>query len=261
MINLRDIEAFVLDMDGVLYRVDTPILGAIQFLQLLQDEGTPFLLLTNNSTLTPEMYVNKLAKMGIAIEPGDILTSSLATADYLRSHVLAGTRVYVVGEEGILQAVRDAGCIVTDEDPEYVVVGFDRQVTYEKLAVASLAIRNGATYIATNPDVTLPSEQGLLPGCGAILAAITAATDVSPLVIGKPQREMFDQAVARLGIARSRTAMVGDRMETDIMGAQNAGLLTILLLSGATTAEDIVDLVAPADFVYGDIAVLLEAWR
>ena len=261
MINLRDIEAFVFDMDGVLYRVDTPIPGAIQFLQLLQDEGTPFLLLTNNSTLTPEMYVSKLAKMGIAIEPEDILTSSLATADYLKSHVPAGTRVYVVGEEGILQAVRDAGCIVTDEDPEYVVVGFDRQVTYEKLAVASLAIRNGATYIATNSDVTLPSEKGLLPGCGAILAAITTATEVSPLVIGKPQREMFDQAVACLGTTRSRTAMVGDRMETDIVGAENAGLLTILLLSGATTAEDIVALDAPADFVFRDIAVLLEAWR
>jgi len=261
LINLRDIEAFVIDMDGVLYRVDSPIPGAIQFLQLLQEEGTPFLLLTNNSTLTPGMYVSKLAKMGIAIEPEDILTSSLATADYLKSHVPAGARCYVIGEEGILQAVRDAGCVISDEDPEYVVVGFDRQVTYEKLAVASLAIRNGATYIATNPDVTLPSEKGLLPGCGAILAAITTATDVSPLVIGKPQREMFDQAVACLGTTRSRTAMVGDRMETDIVGAENAGLLTILLLSGATTAEDIVDLDAPADFVFRDIAVLLEAWQ
>ena len=261
MVNLGDIEAFVFDMDGVLYRVDTPIPGAIQFLQLLQDEGTPFLLLTNNSTLTTEMYVSKLDKMGIAIESEDILTSSLATADYLRSHVPAGTRVYVVGEAGILQAVRDAGCIVTDEDPEYVVVGFDRQVTYEKLAIASLAIRNGATYIATNPDVTLPSEKGLLRGGGAMLAAITTATDVSPLVIGKPQREMFDQAVDRLGTTRSQTAMVGDRMETDIVGAENAGLLTILLLSGATTAEDIVAQDSPADFVFRDIAVLLEAWR
>ncbi len=261
MVDLRDIEAFVFDMDGVLYRVDTPIPGAIRFLQFLQDEGTPFLLLTNNSTLTPGMYVSKLGKMGIAVEPEEILTSSLATADYLRSHVPADARCYVVGEEGILQAVRDAGCVITEEEPECVIVGLDRQVTYEKLAIASLAIRNGATYIATNPDVTLPSEKGLLPGCGAILAAITTATGVSPLVIGKPQREMFDQAVERLGTTRSRTTMVGDRMETDIVGAQRAGLLTILLLSGATTQEDIVEMDAPADFVFNDIAALLEAWQ
>lgn len=261
MIELSDVEAFVFDMDGVLCRLDTPIPGAVRFLRLLRDEGTPFLLLTNNSTLTPEMYVSKLEKMGIAIEPKDILTSSLATADYLRSHVPAGTRCYVVGEAGILQAVREAGCIITDGDPEYVVVGFDRQVTYEKLTIASLAIRRGATYIATNPDVTLPSEEGLLPGCGAILAAITAATGVSPLVIGKPQREMFDQAVQRLGTDRSRTAMVGDRMETDIVGAQGAGLQTILVLSGATTQEDIAGMDAPADFVFSDIAALGDVWR
>ena len=185
MINLRDIEAFIFDLDGVLYRVDTPIPGAAQFLEILQERGVPLLLLTNNSTLTPEMYVKKLEKMGIAVQSDEILTSALATGDYLKNNVPAGARCYVIGEEGILQAVRDAGCVITDEDPEYVVVGYDRGVTYEKLAIATLAIRNGATYIATNPDVTLPSEKGLLPGVGAILAAITTASGVSPLVIGK----------------------------------------------------------------------------
>jgi len=258
---LGDVKALVIDMDGVLYRVNAPIPGAAEFLQALREEAIPFLLLTNNSTLTREMYVSKLHRMGIEVRIDQILTSALATADYLRDHVPAGSRVYVLGEDGIVQAVRETDCTLTDEDPEYVVVGFDHQINYEKLKIASLAIRNGAKYIATNPDVTLPSEEGLLPGCGAILAAVTAATGVAPLVIGKPQREMFDQAVEHLGSDRSVTAMVGDRVETDIVGAQGAGLLTILLLSGATTKDDIAGVDAPADFVFDGIGALGEAWR
>ena len=261
MSRLKEVEAFVIDMDGVLYRVDAPIPGAAQFLQALQQKGTPFLLLTNNSTLTPEMYVAKLSRMGIKVQPADILTSALATAGYLRANVPTGSRVYVIGEEGIFDAVRNTGCVITDENPEYVVVGFDRQISYEKLATATLAIRRGAKYVATNPDLTLPSEAGQLPGCGAILAAITAASGVAPLMIGKPQREMFDQAVEHLGSDRSTTAMVGDRIETDIVGAQNAGLLTVLLLSGASTQEEAARMEWPADFVFNDIGALLEAWQ
>jgi len=240
MPSLRDINAFIIDMDGVLYRGEAAIPGAAEFLALLREWGKKFLLLTNNSTRTPAQYVEKLARMGIKVSEDDIFTSAQATALYLRRVAPPGSRVYLIGMDGIREALLAEGFALADGiDVDFVVVGMDTTVTYEKLKKATLAIRAGAEFIATNPDKTLPTEEGIVPGAGSILAAIETATDVKPTVIGKPQKPIFDIALKRLGSPPEETAVIGDRLETDILGGIQSGLKTILVLSGVTTREDL----------------------
>lgn len=258
---LKRIQSLIVDMDGVLYRLNTPIAGAPEFLQFLRQTGKPFLLVTNNSTLTPAQYVAKLARMGISVTEEDLMTSGEATATYLASVAPAGTRVLLIGEDGIRSALKQRGFVLTeDSDAAYVVAGLDRQLTYTKLKSASLAIRAGARFIATNPDKTLPTEIGLLPGAGAILAALEAATGVTPLVIGKPQPIMLELALQRLQARAEATAIVGDGLETDISGGRKLRLLTILVLSGVTSAEQLARSELQPDLVYEDIATLHRAW-
>jgi len=187
----NSIQSLIIDLDGVLYRGDEAIVGAREFIALLQREGIPFLLLTNNSTRTPGQYVTKLGKMGIAIEESDVLTSAQATALYLERIARPEARVYAIGEEGLRAALGERYTIA-EEGADFVVVGMDTGLTYEKLRVATLLIRGGARFIATNPDKTLPTEEGLVPGNGAVLAALEAATGVSPFVVGKPEPAIFD---------------------------------------------------------------------
>lgn len=237
---LQNINAFIIDMDGVLYRGEAAIPGAAGFLALLREQGKKFLLLTNNSTRTPAQYVEKLARMGIQVDQGHIFTSAQATALYLRQVARPGSRVYLVGMDGIREALLAEGFTLTDgTDVDFVVVGMDTTVTYEKLKKATLAIRAGARFIATNPDRTLPTEEGIVPGAGSILAAIETATGVKPTIVGKPQKPIFDIALKRLGSRPEETAVIGDRLETDILGGIRSGLKTILVLSGVTTREDL----------------------
>jgi 4-nitrophenyl phosphatase len=258
---LRQIKNLLIDMDGVLYRGQERLPGARDFLTSLVQEKVPFLLATNNSTLTPEQYVEKLAAMGIEVTEDRILTSGQASALYLSQHAPSAARIYAIGEDGLLSALKEQGFRLTDRDVEYVVVGMDRQLTWDKLRVATLAIRAGAAFIGTNPDTTLPTEEGLVPGNGAGLAALEAATGVSPVIIGKPQPTLLALAMEKLGVTSEGTAIIGDRLETDILGGKNAGIATVLVLSGITQADELPGSSYQPDFVFETIDHFHRAWR
>jgi len=260
MDRLQSIKSLIIDLDGVLYRGDEAIEGAGEFIALLQREAVPFLLLTNNSTRTPGQYVAKLAQMGIAVEEGDILTSAQATALYLGRIAAPRARVYVIGEEGLWVALQEKGYTLADRGADFVVVGMDRQLTYEKLKMATLLIRGGAKFIGSNPDKTFPSEEGIIPGNGAILAALEAATGVAPLVVGKPEPAIFDLALARMGVDKEGAAVIGDRLDTDVLGGQRAGLITILVLSGAASRQELENSLVKPDLVFEGVRQLYEVW-
>jgi 4-nitrophenyl phosphatase len=260
---LDNIHHVLIDMDGVLWRGDTPVSGVPEFFDLLNRAGIAYVLLTNNSSRTPASYAKRMAGYGVEVSPEKIINSGLATVAYVAERSPQGTPVYVVGEEGLEQTVRDAGFRLVDDEttPRYVIGSWDRHVTYEKLAQATLHIRAGATFIGTNPDKTWPSERGLLPGAGSILAALEAASGVKPKIIGKPSSEMFRLAMQRIDAQPDTTAMLGDRMDTDIVGADRAGLITILVLTGVTHREDLQGAAVQPDLIFEDIAALTEVWK
>ena len=258
---LKRIRSLIIDMDGVLYRLNTPLVGAGEFLQFLRRTGRRFILVTNNSTLTVAQYVDKLAGMGIAVGKDDILTSGEATAQYLAGIAPPGTRVYVIGENGIRTALQERGFVLAEDgDVAYVVAALDRQLTYDKLRIATLAIRAGARFIGTNPDRTLPTEEGLIPGARAILAALEMATGTAPLIIGKPEPAMLQLALHKLRAEPETTAIIGDGLETDIPGGQRLGLTTILVLSGVTAPGQVASSAVQPDLVYADVVALQRAW-
>lgn len=258
---LRDLRALIIDMDGVLYRGNVAIPGAVEFLDWLAERQFPFVLLTNNATLHPEDYARKLAKLGMRVPADRILTSAVATAGYLARNFAPETRVFIIGEGGLERCIAERGFTITDQNPDVVVVGLDRQVTYEKLSTATLAIQAGAHFVATNPDRTLPTERGELPGAGALVAAIVAATDREPVVIGKPETAAIETALDWLQQPRERTAMLGDRLETDILGAQRAKLPTILVLTGITREPPPESSSLRPTWVWTDLKELRDAWE
>lgn len=261
MRTLKDIDHWLIDMDGVLYHGNRRMPGAAEWIAVLQQERVPFLLVTNNSTLTPEEYVTKVEGMGIRVKPGDVLTSSIATADYLSRIAPAGAPIHLIGENGLRSALLNKGFKLVDRGGDYVVVGMNRQLTFETLKWAGLAIRAGAKFIGTNPDLTLPVEEGQIPGNGAILKALEAATDVSPFIIGKPETPLLEIGMERLGVGREGTAVLGDRIETDILGGQRVGVITVLVLSGVSTREDLERSGLKPDLVFENVLLLLDAWR
>jgi 4-nitrophenyl phosphatase len=260
---LSHIKHLILDMDGVLWRGETPMPGLAAFFAAMRQREMGFALATNNATKTAVMYTEKLARFGIDVPPEQIVTSAEATAGYLRQEYEAGTAVYVVGDAGLHQAIAAQGfTIVTPEEARQgkeataVVAGFSRNATYEIMAMGAQLINRGARFIGTNPDPSFPSEIGPLPGAGALLAFIETGTGVQPTLIGKPGPIMFQQAMRRMGGLPENTAMVGDRLTTDILGGKNAGMQTILLLSGISTREDIIRLGIQPDYVLADIGEL-----
>jgi 4-nitrophenyl phosphatase len=260
-VSLRGLRGFLLDMDGVLYRGNEPIPGAAEFVAALRTHKVPFLYVTNNSTTTSEKVAARLTGMGIPSTAEEILGSAEVTAAALREKI-AGRQVMVVGEEGLHLALAKAGFTVTTDyrNADAVVVGLDRHCTYASLRDASLAVRRGAYLIATNDDRSLPTELGLVPGAGAVLALVETATDQKAMVIGKPSPDMFHFAMHRLGLVAETTAAVGDRPETDILGGQRAGLPTIAVLTGVGTQADF-DAMAPRpDWVFADLVALREAY-
>jgi len=258
---LREIRALLIDMDGVLWRGKTPLPGLGDFFSLLRERPIAFRLVTNNAGRTPAQYVERLAGMDVRVTPDEILTSGVATAQYLAA-TAPGASVYVIGTEGLRQLLSSYGLRLSSGDrADFVVVGWDQELTFRKLADATILIRAGAKFIGTNPDVTWPDDQLLLPGNGATLAYLQASTSVAPLIIGKPERPMFDAALAALGADPAETAMLGDRIETDIVGAQDAGLRAILVLSGASSRADLEASPARPDWVFDDIQALTRAWR
>jgi 4-nitrophenyl phosphatase len=255
------LHAWLIDMDGVLYRGDEPLPGAAALVAALQAAGHPFLFLTNNAMRTPAQYVSKLAGMGIQVEERHVFTSSLATAAYLRRHYPPPRRLLVVGGEGIRRAVDEAGYarVTRAEEAELVVVGLDQAVCYNQLAEAALAIAAGRPFIATNPDRTVPSERGNLPGAGALLAFLEAATGCQPLVIGKPEPGIFEAALQHLGVSPAETVMVGDRLETDILGGHRAGLRTLCVLTGISTRTEAEAFDPRPDWIVPDLRALLDS--
>jgi 4-nitrophenyl phosphatase len=258
---LRQVQNLIIDMDGVLYRGSEAIPGTDSFVRFLRERGISFVLATNNSTRTPRQYVDKLAAMGVTVHCSEVLTSAQATAGYLAGIAPPGTRVFVVGQDGLWAALSEVGFDLVEDEAEYVVVGMDFAVGYERLAQATLLIRAGARFVGTNPDRTFPSERGIVPGAGALLAFLEAATDVTPTVIGKPGTTMMEQSLIRMGAQPDTTAMLGDRLETDILAGQRAGLVTLLVLSGVTDRTLLGKSEIQPDLVFRDVEHLHAVWE
>ncbi|MDM8527138.1 HAD-IIA family hydrolase [Anaerolineales bacterium HSG24] len=262
--NLKQIKAVVIDMDGVLWRGETLLPGFNQFFSMLYRRNIPFMLATNNARKTPTQYIARFAGFGVTISRKHILTSSLATATYLQRELPIGAKVYVVGEDGIRSALNEVGLTVVADSSQpvsVVVSSLDMDLTYQTLKEATILIRQGARFVATNGDLTYPIEQGFAPGGGAITAALQAATDVEPTVVGKPGRLMFDIAVQKMGSIPSQTMMIGDRLETDILGGQQAGLKTLLVTSGVDNEQSIASKGIKPDIILSGIAELVEVWK
>ncbi|MEK7440270.1 MAG: HAD-IIA family hydrolase [Chloroflexota bacterium] len=261
--SLSSIRNLIIDMDGVLWHGNAAQPGVEVFFSFLRSRSIRFVLATNNAMKTPLQFQTKLRGLGVEVSPDDILTSSQAVAIYLRQHASRGAKVFVVGEEGIRQAIAESGFVLWDEESaaEYVVVGMDHGLNWEKLARATLNIRAGAKFIGTNSDATFPTERGIVFGNGSILALLKTATDVEPLVIGKPAPIMYQQAMERLGGSVEDTAALGDRLETDILGAVRAGIRSILVLSGVSTRKHLADSEYQPQWVFSDIAELTTRWQ
>ena len=255
MTPFTNIRALIIDMDGVLWHGEQPLPGLTDFFQTLRDLQLPFILATNNASMTQEQYVSKLARMGVSVTPDEILTSAMATALYLAEHPEiepTSTRIFVIGEKGATQPLIDCGFTLTglyelndNSQPtstmgaDIVVCGLDRELSWHKLATATLNIRAGAKFIGTNADTTLPTERGVTIGNGAILAALQAATGVTPTIIGKPEPIIYQQALSLLGSEPSATIAIGDRLDTDILGAVRTEIRSIMVLTGVSSKEDL----------------------
>lgn len=264
---IENVGGLIIDMDGVLWHGNDPVDGIVDFFSTLRTANIPFVLATNNASLTQQQYVDKLAKMAVDVSLEEILTSSMATASYLKKHLPADKRrVFVIGEDGLRQPLIEQGFILTDlyqvnqpdkaiidQGADIVVSGLDRQLTWDKLATATLNIRAGAQFFATNADTTLPTELGEVMGNGGTIAALEAATGVKPTCIGKPQPILYQQALEILAIEPSNIIAIGDRLDTDILGAVNAGIRSILVLTGVSSEQDIADVDYEPTWIMADI--------
>ncbi|MGE5224648.1 MAG: HAD-IIA family hydrolase [Omnitrophica WOR_2 bacterium] len=251
------IRGLIVDMDGVLWRGTEPVGDLPAIFRRIREHGWRIVLATNNATRTPEQYQEKLLSYGVDLSPNEIINSAIATARYLSRRFPQGGPVYIVGEEGLVEALSAAGFYACMQDPVAVVVGMDRQFTYEKMRVANQLIRNGALFIATNTDKTFPTPDGLVPGAGAVIAGIETAAGVSPMVIGKPSTEMYRVSLDLLHTSPAETLAIGDRLETDIAGGQALGCLTALVLSGVTSIEQAKAWQPKPDWIAKDLAELL----
>ncbi|MCR6688983.1 HAD-IIA family hydrolase [Cellulomonas sp.] len=234
----REIRAWLTDMDGVLVHEGIAVPGAARFVRALRDAGRPFLVLTNNSIFTPSDLRARLASAGIDLPAGAIWTSALATAQFLADQMPHGS-AYVIGEAGLTTALDEVGYTLTETDPDFVVLGETRTYSFEALTRAVRLIQGGARFIATNPDVTGPSVEGDLPATGAVAAMIQTATGRQPYFVGKPNPMMIRSALNRIDAHSEHTAMVGDRMDTDVVAGIEAGLRTFLVLTGSTRREEV----------------------
>jgi NagD protein len=233
----REIHSWLMDMDGVLVREEHVIPGAERFIARLRELDRPFLVLTNNSMYTPRDLAARLAASGLDVPEEAIWTSALANARFLESQRPQGT-AFAIGEAGLTTALHDAGYTLTDRSPDYVVLGETRTYSFERITRAIRLIREGSRFIATNPDATGPSADGPLPATGSVAALISRATGVAPYFVGKPNPLMMRSALNAIDAHSETAAMVGDRMDTDVVSGLEAGMETILVLTGITTRED-----------------------
>lgn len=247
---------FLIDMDGVIYRGSELIPGARQFIGRLLDEDVPFLFLTNNSQRTRRDVATKLNRMGIPAEEKHVFTCAMATARFLARQLPNGT-AFVIGESGLLNALHSNGYSIVDSHPDYVVVGEGRTLSFELVERAVQLILDGAKLVATNPDPTCPTQTGTRPGCGAVVSLLEKATGVTAFSVGKPSPVMMRAARKELGLDAANTIMIGDTMETDILGGVQMGYRTILVLSGSTRRSDLARYAYRPDLILDSLADLV----
>ncbi|WP_203659616.1 HAD-IIA family hydrolase [Actinocatenispora rupis] len=238
MTTRRPADCWLTDMDGVLIHEGSPVPGAQDFIARLRDSGKRYLVLTNNSMQTPRDLQARLDRMGIAVPEEAIFTSALATAQFLDDQRPGGS-AYVIGEAGMTTALYEVGYVLSDHDPDYVVLGETRTYSFEAITKAIRLVSDGARFIATNPDPTGPSNEGALPATGSVAALISKATGVEPYFVGKPNPMMMRSALNTVQAHSESTIMIGDRMDTDVLCGMEAGLETVLVLSGITRKDEI----------------------
>lgn len=253
----RRVDSWLMDMDGVLVREESAIPGAADFIAELRDRERPFLVLTNNSIYTRRDLSARLARGGLDVPEQSIWTSALATARFLEDQRPGGS-AFVIGEAGLTTALHDVGYTLTDRDPDYVVLGETRTYSFERITRAIRLVASGARFIATNPDATGPSPEGPLPATGSVAALIRHATGKSPYFVGKPNPLMMRSALNALDAHSETTVMIGDRMDTDIVSGLEAGMKTVLVLSGLTEREDAEGYPYRPSLIVESIADLLE---
>ena len=252
-----NIRGLILDMDGVLWRDNQPIGDLPGIFAQIEGRGWGVVLATNNATRSIAQYLDKLRGFGVELRPEQVINSAQAAAHYLSQQHPQGGPVYLIGEDGLTQALEEKGFYFSDRDPLAVVVGMDRQFTYKKMTDGTRLIRAGVPFIGTNPDRTFPTPEGLIPGTGSILAAIEAASYTKPVIVGKPAPEMYRVALERMVIEPSQCLVVGDRLETDIAGAQQIGCLTGLVLSGVTSPDAAKSWMPSPNWICQDLTNLL----
>ncbi len=258
-LDLSTIRGVVLDMDGVLWRGQEVIPGAPEFISFLRARGIPYGLATNNSSKSVADYVTRCESLGIAVNPEGVITSGVVTADELARHYPAGTPIYVVGSPRLSELLTERGYLIDPQTAQVVVVGLDVNITYEKLTFALRRLLAGAEFIGTNGDVSIPQPDGLAPGAGSIIAALQVSSGRTARLMGKPQPTMFHSALERIGCEAHEALMIGDRLDTDIFGAQTVGFKTALVLTGVSQRAD-VGMVTP-DAIYDDLFTLHAAWN
>ncbi|MFC7063984.1 TIGR01457 family HAD-type hydrolase [Halobacillus seohaensis] len=235
---MKSYKAYLIDLDGTMYRGKDKVPGASSFVQRLNECSVPYLFVTNNSSTKPIQVANKLNNMDIIASKSQVFTSSMATAKYI--HFLSpGAKVFIIGEEGLYFALEQEGLEIVNTQADYVVIGIDRNLSYEKLAEACLQVRNGAKLISTNKDVAIPTERGMLPGNGALTSVVSVSTGVTPTFIGKPEPIIMEQAIQKLGVEKEEVLMVGDNYQTDIMAGIQSGLDTLMVETGVSSFESI----------------------
>ena len=257
MSSRADVECWLTDMDGVLVHEETPVPGAAKLLEQWRKQDKPYLVLTNNSIFTPRDLSARLKESGLKVPEERIWTSALATADFLAAQIPGGS-AFVIGEAGMTTALHEAGFVMTERAPDYVVIGETRNYSFEAITKAIRLIGDGSRFIVTNPDATGPSPDGPMPATGSVAALISKATGKEPYVVGKPNPMMFRSAMNKIGAHSENTGMIGDRMDTDIVAGIEAGLHTVLVLTGISDRAEIERYPFRPDEVLDSVADLLE---
>ncbi len=256
--DIGEIKSLILDMDGVLWRENSPIGNLPKTFMRFKELGLQVILATNNGTRTPDQYLEKMAGFGVTLEKDQVVNSAMALAHLLKKRFPQGGPIYILGEAGLFSALADAGFYQDEENVLAVAGSMDRKIDFWKLKRATLIIRAGAPFYFTNPDKTFPTPEGLIPGAGSIQAAIEAATDVKAIIAGKPSPALFEFALARLGTTPQETLVVGDRLETDILGGQKVGCKTAAVLSGVLTKEEAQAWQPKIDIIVPELADLVK---
>jgi 4-nitrophenyl phosphatase len=255
----NNIKGLILDMDGVLWKGDQTIGNLPKIFSMIHEKGIRVTLATNNATRDVDQYILRMKDYGVSLEDWQVVNSGMAVAHVLKRFLPQGGPVFIMGEHGLINVLKAEGFYHSADAPKAVIVGMERDVTYEKLSTVTLFIRSGLPFIGTNPDRTFPTPRGLIPGCGAFLALLEAATDVRPIIAGKPEADLYNLALERLETKREQTLVVGDRLDTDILGGYRAGFPTALVLSGVSTLQDVEKFSPKPDRIVPDLQSLVES--